>query len=69
MTGPKLPTGNIGDKKRVRQEGAIFDYRFGNFLEGLCLAVCRRDLLKIALTVPSRYPVLLAIFHASIPAC
>ena len=30
----KLPTGNIGDKKRVRQEGAISDYRFGNFLKG-----------------------------------
>jgi hypothetical protein len=31
--------------------------------------VCCRDLVKIALTVPSGYPVLFAIFRAPIPAC
>jgi hypothetical protein len=45
------------------------DYLFGNLLRHFSYQVCRRDLVKIALTVPNGYPVRFAIFRAPIPAC
>jgi hypothetical protein len=45
------------------------DYLFCDFLKRFAYQFCRRDLVKIALTVPSGNPVLFAIFRAPIPAC